>query len=196
MGDAARAAAEPVFQSTRPHSTLLQRAARPEHPRRFRAAHRGFVEVQTGHCSVAETAGRRRSGPAQALRAKRRHTRQHVQHRPGGRTPHRARQRLPARPDRPVRHGGARVRSVAARRGKSPHVQRRVSDEPPSPRQALVRPHRAEGMPDSRHLRQGFLRRPPRDHHEHLRSWQSDLHRHDEPPAFLLRSHHLAATVV
>ncbi len=54
----------------------------------------------------------------------------HLQHRPGGRTQHRARHRFSARPDRFVRPRSAGVRHAAAERGKSSHLQGRVPDQP------------------------------------------------------------------
>ena len=60
-------------------------------------------------------------------------------------------------------HGSAGVRHVAARRGKSSHVQRLVPHEPPASGAHLVRPHRAEGLPGAGDLREGFLRGPPGD---------------------------------
>ena len=67
---------------------------------------------------------------------------------------------------------------AAARRGESSDVQGRFPDQPPASGAAVVRHHRAEGMPGAGHLREGFLRGPAGDDDEHLRPGQGDLHRH------------------
>ena len=156
-------AAEQVFQPARAHPAFLQRAPRPEHPGGFRPADGGPVEIQARVRALAASAVGRRGRPAEALRPERRHAGRHLQHRPGGRAPHRARHRLPARPDRSVRPGSAGIRPVAARRGKPSHLQRHVPGQPSASGPALVRHHRAEGLPGAGHLREGFLCRagPP-----------------------------------
>ena len=66
-------------------------------------------------------------------------------------------------------------------------------DHPSPSRQALVRSHRAEGLPDPGHLCEGLLRGPAGHDHAHVRPGQSHLHRHAEPLAFLRRPGYLAA---
>ena len=82
---------------------------------------------------------------------------------------------------------------LAAGRGKPSDLQRALPDEPPASGAVLVRHHRAEGMPDPRHLRERFLCRPAGHDDEYVRPGQSHLHRHAKPPAFLQRPGGLAA---
>ena len=98
--DAATAdAAEQIFQPPRAHPAHLQRHSRPQYLRGFCPANRRPFAIQNCFRAIAVPAVRGRGGPAQTLRAKRRHARQHVQHRPRQCQLYRAGHRLSERHD-------------------------------------------------------------------------------------------------
>ncbi len=172
-------AAEQIFQPARTHPAHLQRAARPQHLR-------WILRARPKICRNTKSSSRRRciclrAGEADRLKLYVQNggtlvgtfntglvNQHHIAPDTG----------LPERPDRFVRAGSFGIRSHSARRRKSSHVQRRVPDQPYAPGQTLVRHHRAEGLPDSGDLCEGFLCRPPGHDDEHLRPRQGHLHRH------------------